>query len=85
MHGLQWDYSFPRSPHGDFGEQTVQYDLTNIQNIAAILDAHLDTLTTESVTLRKAAVSSMCLAVTKIRLSSSTLVSNLRSYSMSFM
>jgi len=23
MHGLQWDYSFPRSPHGDLNSATV--------------------------------------------------------------
>jgi hypothetical protein len=33
MHGLQWDYSFPRSPHGD----NIQYKVLKIYVIKILI------------------------------------------------
>jgi hypothetical protein len=31
MHGLQWDYSFPRSPHGEFGKKLANTICTTLE------------------------------------------------------
>jgi hypothetical protein len=47
MHGLQWDYSFPQSPHGDF-VSLEHYEFVSFVSIITEYNAHADVLHKES-------------------------------------